>query len=201
MRGADRVDRVAQPLVGCRRRRELALELVRGERARRLRARRRRGREARRRAEAALEPAPADAGGVELVADVRAGQRRRRRASSSRRSRAARRRSASCRRGRRATVSPFVSAPLIIWPTLPVLPETRFTAPGDDGPNVVPKELSLRRERLGVVPHRRDGVAVVVVHDVAGLARLAGALLPVAVPTVVTNLSICPPSNAFCSSL
>jgi hypothetical protein len=27
--------------------------------------------------------------------------------------------------------------------TAPVLPEARLIAPGDDGPNVVPKELSL----------------------------------------------------------
>ncbi len=41
------------------------------------------------------------------------------------------------------TVSPSVAAPLTVRPTVPVLPETRLIAPGDDGPNVVPKKLSL----------------------------------------------------------
>src|SRR4029077_1401811 len=36
------------------------------------------------------------------------------------------------------------------------------------------EEVVAQREVLGVVPHAGDGVAVVVVHDVGGLARLAG---------------------------
>ena len=41
------------------------------------------------------------------------------------------------------TVSPSVAAPLIIRPTPPVSPDARLIAPGDDGPKVVPNELSL----------------------------------------------------------
>jgi hypothetical protein len=41
------------------------------------------------------------------------------------------------------TVSPLTSAPLIIKPMPPVSPEARLIAPGEDGPKVVPNELSL----------------------------------------------------------
>jgi len=44
-------------------------------------------------------------------------------------------------------VSPSVSAPLIIFPTVPVLPEARLRAPGEEGPKVVPNELSFIAKR------------------------------------------------------
>src|SRR5262249_42252554 len=77
------------------------------------------------------------------------------------------------------TVSPLVSAPLIICPTPPVLPEMRLTAPGVDGPRGGRREggvegVVAHREVLGVVPQPGHRVAVVVVHDVAGTAGLPG---------------------------
>src|SRR5665213_3716735 len=71
----DRMHRIAQPLIGRRGHRELALELVRGERARRLRAAGGRRREGGGWPETTLEPAPAEAGRIEVVADIRTCQR------------------------------------------------------------------------------------------------------------------------------
>src|SRR5262249_17763253 len=70
---ANRVHRVAETLVGRRLDGELALELVGYERTGRL-GPSGGGRKAGRRPESTLEPAPTEAGGIEVVADVPAGQ-------------------------------------------------------------------------------------------------------------------------------
>ena len=129
------------------------LELVRDERRRRLARVAGRGERVGvrgARPEAALEPTPGDAVGVEQVADVLALQRNRvaRRAVVPVRLRVARERVAAETvrrdvrvrlRGRRDRRAVRVCA----MSTSPVSPDTTLIAPGADGPNVVEYELSL----------------------------------------------------------
>ena len=59
---------------------------------------------------------------------------------------------------------PLPSWTLVAWAKPLAWPEIRLRAPGVDGPNWRRVAVVVHREVLGVVPKRRDGVAVVVTH-------------------------------------
>ena len=157
-----------------------------------------RRRPARRRREAALEPAPGHARGVEQVADVlslplvrtmRVGARARARAAVEvgERVGVAVRGVVVRRRPAVAIGLPASSTTPLVLPVISLeRPERRRAEAGAVG-------VVAHREVLRVVPHRGDGVAVEVVQHLVAACT--------AQPPVVfaTNWSIRPPSNAFCS--
>ena len=65
--------------------------------------------------------------------------------------------------------SPLTRVALLVFPAI------KLRTPGVDGPKVDPKELSLMREVLRVIPKGRDGIAVVIAHYHAAAAAIFGA--------------------------
>ena len=82
----------------------------------------------------------------------------------------------------------------------PVWPAIRFSAPGDEGPNVV-LEVVAHREVPRVVPQRRHRAAVVVAHDETATDAVVRAAPGPPTPTVSTKRSTLPPFIAACSSV
>ena len=184
-RGAHRVNRVAQRLVGGVGGDVLAGEvpgeLVGDERRRRLSAVAGCGRGCRelgRRGKATFEPAPGETGAIQDVADVRALERDRvaRRAivpirlsvvGQGEAALAVRREVAvgsGGRRDRRVVC-------LVAGVDVAGVARRDVDGAGRRGPERDTERVVAERVVLGVVPHRGDGVAVVVVHDLGGEAR------------------------------
>ncbi len=170
-RDADRVHRVTQPLVRRVRRHVLAGERARelvgceaGRRLARLSDSDLRGGERRRRREPALEPAPAEALRIELVADVGALQRHRVAG------RAVVVVGLGVRDEREATLAVgdgvAVGVRVVDLETdVARVAGDEVDRPGRGRPERRAEEVVAQPEVLRVVPHPRDGVAVVVVHD------------------------------------